>query len=138
MELYIRIKDGQPFEHPIFGDNFRAVFPNIDTDNLPPEFARFERIAPPALNVYEVNEVTYAWVDGVVKDVHSVRQMTNEEIIAKQNQIKTAWANDGYASWIFDETSCSFQPPTPYPDDGKRYRWDEATTSWKETESTPA
>ena len=41
MELFIRIKDGEPFEHPIFGDNFRAAFPDIDSDNLPPDFVRF-------------------------------------------------------------------------------------------------
>ena len=32
MELYIRIVDGKPFEHPILGDNFRSVFPDIDTN----------------------------------------------------------------------------------------------------------
>jgi hypothetical protein len=37
-----------------------------------------------------------------------------------------------YASWILDEESCQWQPPVPAPDDGKRYRWDEETTSWIE------
>ena len=41
MELFIQIRNGQPFEHPIFGDNFRQAFPDVDVDNLPPEFARF-------------------------------------------------------------------------------------------------
>ena len=44
MELFIRVKDGQAFEHPILGDNFRQAFPNINVNNLPSEFARFERI----------------------------------------------------------------------------------------------
>ena len=34
-----------------------------------------------------------------------------------------------YPSWTLDENSCTWQPPTPHPDDGV-YRWDEETTSW--------
>lgn len=35
-----------------------------------------------------------------------------------------------HASWTLDEESCVWQPPVPYPTDGKYYMWDEATTSW--------
>lgn len=133
MELYIRIKDGQPFEHPILCDNFRAAFPNVDTDNLPPEFAKFERISPPTTGVYEVYEgVTYEWRNGLVTDVHHIRKMTAQEKTAKQNEVKAQWAEHGFASWTFDETTCLFQPPVLYPNDGKQYRWDEKTTSWIE------
>jgi hypothetical protein len=80
MELFIRVVDGQPFEHPIFGDNFREAFPDVDVDNLPAEFARFERVAQPhTAGVYEVEEYTYQWVDGVVKDVWVTRPMTDAE-----------------------------------------------------------
>jgi hypothetical protein len=47
MECIIRIVDGQPFEHPILMDNFKARFAKVDIDNLPPEFAKFERIEMP-------------------------------------------------------------------------------------------
>lgn len=82
MELYIRIKDGQPFEHPILGDNFRQAFPDVDVNNLPPEFAKFERIEKANLGVYEVltsNLPTYEFVDGICKDVWHKRNMTAEE-----------------------------------------------------------
>lgn len=80
MELFIRIKDGQPFEHPIFGDNFRQAFPDVDVNNLPSEFARFERIQCPQLaTTFQVDEVSYQWIDGIVKDVWTVREMTSEE-----------------------------------------------------------
>ena len=80
MNLYIRIKDGQPFEHPIMEDNFIQAFPDIDVNNLPPEFARFERIEIPFPEPYTVYVgVTYEWVDGIVKDVHHFRPMTEEE-----------------------------------------------------------
>jgi hypothetical protein len=39
-----------------------------------------------------------------------------------------------YPSWILDNDTCQWDAPTPYPDDDKRYRWDEDTTSWKEIE----
>jgi len=88
MELFIQIRDGQPFEHPIFGDNFREAFPDVDVNNLPPEFARFERIENPSgVGTFEVAEVSYQWVDGIVKDVWVVRPMTNEEETQKRLEL---------------------------------------------------
>lgn len=133
MELFIRIQNGQPFEHPIFGDNFCQAFPNIDPDNLPDSFAKFVRIETPVAGVYEVYEgVTYEWQDGSVTDVHHVRAMTAGEITAKQDAVKASWAETGFSSWVFDENICAFKAPTTYPTDGKMYRWDEDTTSWVE------
>jgi hypothetical protein len=37
-----------------------------------------------------------------------------------------------YPSWILNETTCRWEPPVPYPTDGKYYAWDETTTSWVE------
>jgi hypothetical protein len=133
MELFIQIRNGHPFEHPILGGNFREAFPLIDVNNLPPNFSRFERIAPPTLGVYEACETNYEWVEGVVKDVHRVRPMTTEEKTAKQQATKDEWAQGpNFSSWSFDEATCSYLSPVPYPDDGKFYRWDEPTVSWIE------
>jgi hypothetical protein len=35
-----------------------------------------------------------------------------------------------YASWVLNESTCLWDPPTPMPDDGVKRYWDEATTSW--------
>ncbi len=35
-----------------------------------------------------------------------------------------------YNSWTLNETSCLWEPPTPYPNDDNRYKWNESTTSW--------
>jgi hypothetical protein len=43
-----------------------------------------------------------------------------------------------YASWVLNETTCLWDAPVAYPDDGKRYSWDEATTSWVEVEGVAA
>jgi hypothetical protein len=91
MKLFIQIRDGKPFEHPIFLDNFQQAFPAIDINNLPPEFANFERLPMPEIGEYEVYEgVTYEWLDGVVKDFHHVRPMTDDERTAKQEEIEQA------------------------------------------------
>lgn len=37
-----------------------------------------------------------------------------------------------FSSWVLNETTCDWDAPIPMPQDGKRYRWDEATLSWKE------
>jgi len=80
MELFIKIVNGQPFEHPIFGDNFREAFPDVDTTNLPSNYARFERVEQPVVNKFQVAEgPVYQWIDGVVKDVWSVREMNESE-----------------------------------------------------------
>ncbi len=36
--------------------------------------------------------------------------------------------------WVLDENH-NWNAPTPYPDDGKDYLWDEDTTSWLEASS---
>ncbi len=39
-----------------------------------------------------------------------------------------------YPSWAINETTCQWQAPVAMPTDGKRYTWDETTTSWKPAE----
>ena len=34
--------------------------------------------------------------------------------------------------WVLNETTCKWEPPTQYPNDGKTYRWDNDTTNWVE------
>ena len=35
-----------------------------------------------------------------------------------------------YNSWTLNETSCSWEAPTPYPNDGNLYIWDEENLRW--------
>jgi hypothetical protein len=134
MNLYIQLQNGEPINHPIVEENLRQAFPELDLNNLPETFARFERVPAPGIGVYEVGEgSTYEWVDGIVKDVHHVRAMTAEEQTAKQDATKAEWQqNNGFASWTFNEETCRFDPPVPYPADGKFYVWDEPATNWVE------
>ncbi len=35
-----------------------------------------------------------------------------------------------FPSWTLNEDTCLWEAPVAYPDDGKRYNWNEETTSW--------
>ena len=37
-----------------------------------------------------------------------------------------------FASFVFNETLCQWEPPVAKPDDGRLYRWDEITVNWIE------
>jgi hypothetical protein len=37
-----------------------------------------------------------------------------------------------FSSWVLNESTWTWEAPIVYPTDGKRYNWDEPTTSWIE------
>lgn len=37
-----------------------------------------------------------------------------------------------WASWVLNEETCQWEAPTPMPEDGSMYHWDEGTLSWVE------
>jgi len=37
-----------------------------------------------------------------------------------------------YASWTLNETTCLWDAPVAYPEDGKLYIWNETITNWTE------
>ena len=37
-----------------------------------------------------------------------------------------------YPSWVLNETTCQWEAPVPYPNDGKNYQWDESQQTWVE------
>ena len=37
-----------------------------------------------------------------------------------------------FNSWVINESTCQWEAPVAYPDDGERYSWNEETTSWDE------
>ena len=42
------------------------------------------------------------------------------------------YAPQPFPSWTLNQSTWLWEPPVPYPTDGKFYTWDEATTSWVE------
>ena len=124
-------RDNEIIDHPIIEENLLQAFPGIDLDNLPNDFARFERVQKNiTTNVYEVAYVKYEWVGDIVRDVWYKRSMTDTERTDLQEKVKRSWQKDGPASWIFNEETCTFDPPVPYPEDGNRYYWDRNLVQW--------
>jgi len=45
------------------------------------------------------------------------------------------YAKSPFASWTLNTGTCQWEAPTPMPvAEGKMYNWDEATTSWTESD----
>lgn len=40
--------------------------------------------------------------------------------------------------FVFDDSTCVWKPPVPYPDDGKTYSWDFENTRWKLLQMQPS
>ncbi len=40
-----------------------------------------------------------------------------------------------FDSWILNEDTCAWEAPTPYPQDGKLYVWNEGIKDWKSQEN---
>lgn len=135
MNLYIKIENEQAIGHPISEDNLIEGYPDIDINNLPSNFAIFERIEPPEMGLYDKKQICVYECDenGRYRDVWYNIPMSDEEKIEKQNNVKEQWSiNNGYASWIFNEMTCEFDSPVEYPTDGNKYIWNEETQSWIE------
>lgn len=127
MKLFIKVKDGEAFEHPMLEDNFLQAYPNIDPENLPPEFARFIRVPQPQLDRFEVYEgVTYEWNGWAFIDVHHVRPMNAAERDEVIERTKAARPNE---SWTWDEVNLKWLPPT-LPTTGGPWRFDRQALDW--------
>ena len=102
--------------------------------NVPDNYEPFVHTESPMLGVYETrieSNPVYEKVNGVWTNVWSSRQMTDDEKIAKQNDVKDYFYKMGGSKyWIFNEVTCDFDPPTPHPMDGKPYIWSEEQIAW--------
>lgn len=131
--LYIQIVNGFPVNHPAFESNLITAFGAVPDDWKP-----FNRVPAPVVGLYQVIdplEPTYQFLNDYWCDCWTVREMTENEISAKQQPVKDAWANRPYASnftaWIFDVDTLSYKPPVPRPTDGQNWRWSGAENGWK-------
>ena len=135
MGLFIQIQDGVPINHHIFEDNMQQLFPENNLETAPIGFAKFVRVDPPTLGVYEKMDNSkghegcgceYEATDDGFQDVWHTVNMTSGEREIKKNECKPDFLN----TWIFDEATCIWSAPVSYPDDGAMYVWREADSSW--------
>jgi len=145
-KLYIQVVEGNCINHPAYASNLIEAFGEI-----PPNWEPFIRVKRPTLGIYEILEdeqPLYKKVNGVWTDVWFVRNMTTSEKRALQQEVKTSFASrlyaSNWASWTFDEESCSMVPPIPRPapdeqklNQGIRTFWCGAENNWKDTPPYP-
>lgn len=128
MNLFIQVENGHTINHPAFEDNLIQAFGHV-----PGNWEPFVRVQCPPVGIYQILESEiplYQKINNVWTDVWALRNMSTEEKTSKQNQVKSDWNNVGFHSWTFNEDTCSFTPPIPYPTDGERYTWNESLLNW--------
>ena len=152
MDLLIKIdENGLPKRHPSLRSNLQMAYPNggFEGSNVPAGWLAFERVPEPEIGVYqkfddskgsenceawEHNGLEYKVIDGKVKDVWNIIDMTDEEKKAKQDEVKAEWAardaSQAPASWSFDEAKCEYVAPVECPSDGEEYIWNETDRTW--------
>lgn len=117
LEMFIMIKDGQPYQSPLFKEALLKRIPNIDFENLPENIVRFKRGVSPSIGTYEVFLGTqYVWDNGIVTEQFNIRPMTTDEKHEKQITTKLLWklthGNDleKLNNWVFNEETCEYEP----------------------------
>jgi hypothetical protein len=146
MNLYIKIENGQPVNHPAFEDNLTQAFGQVPADWEP--FIRVERPTPGVYDVLESDTAVYQKVNGTWTDVWMLRPMTQAEKAAKQQQIIDAFRAreqaENWAAWTLDEATCTMVPPIPRPEpdqaklDQRIFTfWCGAENNWKDTPVRP-
>lgn len=141
MNLYIEIENGVTKNHPAFEENLIQAFGEI-----PSNWEKFIRVEPPIPNIYQIldsEQSGYAKVNGVWTDVWSIREMTVEEKLSKQQAVIDAFNQrdqlSNWSAWTFDEATCTMIPPIPRPAiiDGVIIFWCGADNNWKEAPNRP-
>ena len=146
MNLYIETENGATKNDPAFEDNLIQAFGSV-----PAHWEPFTRVERPVLTVYQFLEFdtpVYAKVDGVWTDVWSIRDITVEEKVAKQQAVIDEFNSRDQASnwsaWTLDEATCTMQSPIPRPNldivkinAGIRTFWCGADNNWKDSPVRP-
>lgn len=143
-DLYIKVENGLPINHPAFKANLIDAF-----GVLPDDWEPFIRVSDPTRNdtsiVLEHPDPVYRKIDGVWRDVWYTRPKTEEDYAAekavKLDSVRAIWANRPYAhnftAWVLNEEKLQYEPPFPKPTDGKFYRWSGPNNNWREAEPFP-
>lgn len=146
MNLYIKIQDGQPINHPAYDENLIQAFGAV-----PEGWEPFVRVERPAIGNFEVlgsEEPAYKKVAGVWTDVWEVRPMTEQEKVAKRQIINAEIVShpqgSNWAAWVADEATGKLKPPIPRPPKdvekeavGIYTYWCGAENGWKDTPPKP-
>ena len=127
--------------HYVFEENLLQAFGAI-LENWEP-FVRVERPIPTIYQILDSQEATYQKIDNVWTDVWALRDMTDAEKVAKQQETQDLFnvrdQASNWSAWTLDESTCTMQPPIPRPDliEGVLVFWCGADNAWKEAPARP-
>ena len=132
MKLYIQIENGQPINHPIEEGNFKSAFPKVDINNLPPEWALFNRVQQPTdllTSPFQNAVSSYGLMaDGTTwQDVWTAQPMSDQE---KADKIALYQSMPPGPNQTLNTETLVWSPSTPMPQDGQTYLWNNATGEW--------
>ena len=78
--------------------------------------------------------------NGTKKTFKSIKRVPSGQTPLRKNYAGVGYTYDTgrdafyapkpYASWTLNEDTCLWEPPTPMPDDGESYVWDESKKEW--------
>jgi len=130
-DLYIGFTEEQPIAH---FKNLRFGFELRQGENIkqyamfPKPNVRYVQTDQEYLEVIRLNTVTdqtydlFLWAE-------------NDDIrIEKTFELTIPRPEKPYESWVWNIELLNWESPTPYPEDGKDYTWNEETQSWQEVE----
>ena len=110
-------------------DNIVERVSVVDNENLLNE----EGIEEEALGIAYLNKVHGSGITWVQTSYNNNIRKNYAGIGHTYDSSRDAFiAQQPYPSWILDESTCQWEAPVAYPDDDKRYEWDEDITNWVE------
>lgn len=115
-KLVIKFENSTVVEHPILLENLKGLYPDIDYENLPAPYVKFERVQAPVLGAFE-KSITHEYKmleDGIVRDNWIVEPVTPEEkqVIIEMHRLNL---DKPYPSWVFNEQLLVYQAPVMPP-----------------------
>lgn len=127
MDLYIRIENGQPVNHPALKENLVHAFGCVPSSWVP--FTRIEQPAELLTSPFQIAVNTYTMsLDGTsCSDNWSAIEMTELE---KNSLISTTQANPPGPNITLDVNTLQWIANIPEPTDGKKYYWSYPLGDW--------
>ena len=154
MELFIKVDENNiPIGWPYEKSNLKVGFPelNFDSETPPDGWLKYIKVDKPELGPYQKfdesigadiseayphNGLEWKLINGEIREVWHYITIAEVEKKTLQDKVKADWAAldpAGPASFIFNESTCQYEAPLPYPSDGKEYFWNEDFNSWQLT-----
>ena len=110
----------------------------IEVQSVHNDVATTEQVGADFLNnLYKTNDV---WKQTSYNTIGGVHGLGGTPFRKNHAGIGYAYDEDrdafipeqSYPSWTLNEDTCCWEAPVAYPDDGKKYNWNEEITNWEE------